>query len=203
LTIIAMVANANEPIVHDNSAGTTQQYPGGGAPVKQNPPPLAGDTKSKTDEIKAGGAKGFFGLDQVDWGETNKGGKCWEFWKCEPQCGSPINGRAAALCCVTWWCCGVCAEARLYASTLDQPCACVPHMLMACCCGVCTACFTRYHVRKRHAIPGNIAGDFWCSYCCGCCSGLQVLRTVPVTDWAILDPIPEFIGKVPDIILVK
>jgi Cys-rich protein (TIGR01571 family) len=146
-----------------------------------NPAPVP---VSKTDEIKAGGVRGFLGLDQVDWG--GKVGKFYECWKLEPCCGSPVNAKDAAICLGTWCCCGLCAQSKLYAASLGQSCAIVPHTLLTCICPAISSCFTRYNLRKKRGVPGNLAGDCICALCCGCCSGCQLLRASEIKDWALL-----------------
>ena len=137
---------------------------------------------SKVDEIKAGGVKGILGLDQMDWG-AGRGDKIYECWKCEPCCGRPCNVKDGLYCCLLSYCCGVCVSSKLYASSLNQDCAIVPHCLMAWCCGWFTACFTRYNLRKKNGVSGNLCGDCVCIWCCGACAGCQHFRAVPKSDW--------------------
>ena len=154
--------------------------------------------KDKAGDIKRGGGKGAIGLDQVDWGEH--GGKIYECWKCEPCCGSPCNAKDALICCCTWYWCGLCAGSKLYASSMDQTCACVPHVLFTCFCGFCAGWFTRYNLRQKHAIDGNLLGDFICVLCCGCCAGCQHLRASAIDDWALI-PF-NFVAAAPEIKLI-
>ena len=125
----------------------------------------------KVDEIKAGGVNGCLGMDQVDWG--GKGGKIYEIWKLEPCCGSPCNPKDAVICMATWYCCGVCAQSKLFASSMGSPCGLLPHFLFACFCPFCTSWFTRYNMRKKNGVAGNLLGDCVCTYFCGCCAGCQ------------------------------
>ena len=136
---------------------------------------------SKIDEIKAGGVHGAFGIDQIDWG--GRAGKFYEFWKVEPCCGSPLNAKDAIVCLGTWWCCPLCAQSKLYASSLNDQCGIVPHALFTCLCSPCSCWFTRYNLRKKLGVKGNLLGDFVCVYCCGCCSSLQHLRASAIEDW--------------------
>lgn len=141
-------------------------------------------------EIKAGGVQGIFGLDQMDWG--GQAGAFYECWKLNPCCGEPdING--AVMCCVAWSCCGPCSTCKLFANSTGEPCAIVPHCLIGWCCFPCTVCMTRYNIRKRMNIPGNLMGDCMCCLCCGPCSMCQVLRSVPTTEWNFISPlvVPE------------
>ena len=135
-------------------------------------------------EIYAGGVKGIFGLDQYDWGGT--AGAIWELWKLSPCCGATPNPKDAAYCLVCWWLCGPCSTAKLFASSLDQPCALVPHILCiwfaAPIAGICM----RYNLRKKAGAQGNIIGDLVCLWCCGCCSWWQQLRSVQVNAWDIM-----------------
>jgi hypothetical protein len=178
------------------SAGTSQQ-----AWTSKNGSGPLGDVGAKIDEIKSGGPKGFFGIDQIDWG--GRGGAIYEVWKCSPQCGSPVNVKSACLCLLTWHFCCPCAEAHLYASSLSQPCACVPHVLMGFFCAPCTHCFTRYNLRKRNGVAGNICGDCVCTYLCGCCSSLQMMRAVAPSDWSLIEPTPQCVAVAPTVILLK
>jgi len=138
----------------------------------------------KVQEIKDGGINGCLGLDQFDWG--GKGGKIYEIWKCEPCCGSPCNPKDAIICMATWYCCGFCAQSKLFASSLGGECGCLPHVLFSFFCSGCSFWFTRYNLRQKNGIPGNLLGDCMCVYCCGCCAALQHLRASTVDDWALL-----------------
>ena len=135
-------------------------------------------------EIKAGGIKGIFGIDQMDWGGS--AGKIYEIWKLEPCCGSPFNPRDAAYCLVCWWCCSLCSTSKLFASSLSQPCSLVPHILCIWCFAPFAGICMRYNLRKKAGSQGNIIGDLVCLWCCGCCSWLQQLRSVPVSNWDIM-----------------
>ena len=153
------------------------------------------------DEIKAGGIKGAFGLDQIDWG--GQAGACYEIWKLSPCCGAP-DPMGALTCIGCWWCCGICSASKLYASSLGQECALIPHCAMACFCGICTAVIVRNASRKKAGASGNWLGDIVCTWCCGCCSGCQVLRSAQVNDWNYFsDGIKVPVIVAPTIELVK
>ena len=143
-------------------------------------------------EIKSGGVKGFLGLDQIDWG--GNAGAVYEIWKLSPCCGATPNPKEAAYCVVCWWCLGPCVGSKLFASSLDQECALVPHMVCIWCCAPFAAVCMRYNLRKNAGAEGNIAGDTVCLWCCGCCSFLQQLRSVPVSKWDIIP------AKVPGVV---
>ena len=142
------------------------------------------------DEIKAGGVKGMLGLDQVSFGA---GGNVWECWKVEPCCGSPFAVPECAMCVLTWWCCGPCAFAKMYSTSLGQECSCVNHCIFPYFCPICATSFLRYNIRKKNGIPGNILGDCVCLCCLGPCAMCQELRSVPRSDWTVLQsPLPPF-----------
>jgi Cys-rich protein (TIGR01571 family) len=135
---------------------------------------------SVTEDIKSGGVQGCFGLDQQDWGGL--AGKWYEFWKCAPQCGAPdLSGCLTCVGC--WYFCGICSLSKLYSSSLGEECHLIPHCATVWCCGPCAVVFTRYNIRRKLGVNGNMCGDFMCSWFCGCCSFLQVLRASKVEDW--------------------
>jgi Cys-rich protein (TIGR01571 family) len=139
----------------------------------------------KVDEIKDGGINGCLGLDQIDWG--GKGGKTYEFWKLEPCCGSPCNPKDAIICLAQWYCCSLCSTAKMFASSLgESKCAIIPHFLFAWLCAPCTPWFTRYNLRKKHGITGNLCGDAMCIIFCGPCATCQALRASSMSDWRLL-----------------
>lgn len=146
-------------------------------------------------EIKAGGVKGIFGLDQIDWG--GEAGKFYECWKLRPCCGAP-DVVGAVMCCACWYCCGPCSSCKLYASSLGEPCAIVPHCLMVCLVP-CTPCIIRYNLRKRAGATGNFIGDCMCVLCCGPCACCQELRSVSAAEWNMFAPFvtPEVVGPNP------
>lgn len=148
----------------------------------------------KIEEIKQGGINGCLGLDQIDW---SRAGKIWECWKCEPCCGSPVNAKDAIYCMFMWWCCGFCTHSKMYASSMNHPCSCVPHVLFTFFCPFFANCFMRYNLRKKNGVAGNLIGDCMCTYFCGCCSSLQMLRASQVADWDLL-PF-NFLPAAPDI----
>jgi Cys-rich protein (TIGR01571 family) len=135
---------------------------------------------SVVDDIKKGGAQGCLGLDQQDWGGA--AGKWYELWKCSPQCGSP-DLMGCLHCVGCWWLCGICSLSKLYATSLGDECRFVPHCAMAWCLGPCTAVFTRYNIRRKLGVNGNMCGDFVCTCFCGLCSFCQILRASKVNDW--------------------
>lgn len=136
------------------------------------------------EEIKAGGVKGIFGLDQVDW--QGQAGACYECWKLSPCCGNP-DIMGCLMCVGCWWCCGPCSACKLYASSLNEPCAVAPHCLMVCCVP-CTGCIVRHNLRKKAGVRGNIVGDCACRCCCGPCAFCQELRSVAPAEWNLLIP---------------
>ena len=153
------------------------------------------------EEIKAGGASQALGLDQMDWGD--KGGKFFELWKCEPCCGSPCNPKDAALCCVHFYCCGICSFSRLLATTVNQEWAFWPHCISFWCCALCSHACLRYNLRRAAGVPGNICGDCMCVWCCGCCAITQELRSIPKSQWEwIPDKIAAPQGSAPEIQMV-
>jgi Cys-rich protein (TIGR01571 family) len=62
----------------------------------------------------------------------------------------------------------------------------VPHVLFTWCCGPCAFWFTRYNLRKKNGVAGNLLGDFMCITFCGLCSFLQHLRASAISDWALV-----------------
>mgnify|MGYP001563728485 CR=1 FL=1 len=138
------------------------------------------------DEIKNGGIQGICGIDQIEW-PAGRGDKLYECWKCEPCCGRPCNAKDACYCLAIWYCCNIIPFAKMYGSSMNQPCACIPHLLCAYVCPQFTLCFMRYNIRKMNGVRGNLCGDAVCTYFCSWCSMLQLLRGVPVSAW---DPFP-------------
>eukprot|EP00796_Vickermania_ingenoplastis_P002164 gene2164-1333_t len=149
-----------------------------------------GDVNGCCNEVKATGILGCLGISQIDWG----GNACYEVWKCAPCCGGPdlIN---ALLCLFNCWCCGPCMNCKLYATSLGQKCAFFPHCVCCCFCGPCMTVFTRYNLRRKAGVKGNMVGDWICTCCCGCCACCQNLRSVPIAGWRV---VPEV--EVPDLI---
>eukprot|EP00758_Cryptobia_borreli_P006910 Tbor_TRINITY_DN5222_c0_g13::TRINITY_DN5222_c0_g13_i1::g.16382::m.16382 len=135
------------------------------------------------EEIAHGGIGGICGLDQIDWG--GKGGAIYEVWKCDPCCGTPKDGF---LCCFSWLFLPCCTMAKLFSSTVEQPCSVIPHCTAACLVPCCLTTVVRYNIRKKAAIKGNIIGDCFCGCCCGCCSLCQELRAVSPSYWNWIDP---------------
>lgn len=131
-------------------------------------------------ELSSTGVMGCLGCTQCDWG----GNACWEFWKCSPCCGRPdiIN---CILCWFNWMICCPCANCKLYATSLSQRCAFFPHCICCCFCGPCMSLFTRYNLRRKAGVRGNMVGDCVClTYCC-LCVWCQNLRSVDVGGWRI------------------
>merc|ERR1711916_226816 len=93
----------------------------------------------------------------------------------------------AIICMLNWYCCGFCAQTNLYAASLGGTCGIVPHALMTFFCPFISCWFTRYNLRTKYGIPGNLIGDLVCVWCCGCCSSLQHLRASQISDWNVLD----------------
>ena len=129
-------------------------------------------------EIKATGVQGALGLDQMDWGDN----KFYEIWKVSPCCGEP-DAQKALYCIGSWWCCGPCSFGKLFAASVGEDCAIVPH----CLCGMCPCgpILLRYNLRKKSGTTGNCIGDCVCTACCGPCSFCQILRSVSVNEWAL------------------
>eukprot|EP00796_Vickermania_ingenoplastis_P002163 gene2163-1332_t len=84
---------------------------------------------------------------------------------------------------------------ELYATSLGQKCAFFPHCVCCCFCGPCMTVFTRYNLRRKAGVKGNMVGDWICTCCCGCCACCQNLRSVPIAGWRV---VPEV--EVPDLI---
>ena len=135
-------------------------------------------------EIKSGGIQGCLGIDQFDWGGS--AGKIYEFWKCEPCCGSPMNPKDAIYCMFCWYCCPLCTESKFFASALNQECALVPHILCVWCVPNIAAVCLRYNLRKGNGVKGNMCGDFVCMHCLPCCAHLQELRSKPISSWDLM-----------------
>ena len=173
-----------------------------GEPLKGAADEGAGKIAMLIAEIKTGGATQALGMDQMDWGE--KGGKLWELWKCEPCCGQPCNPKDGVMCCVHFYCCGLCTISRLLATTNDQKWAIWPHCCALYCCQICTHSCLRYNLRNAAGVPGNICGDCVCLYCCMICAFTQELRSIPKSMWEWIpdhmDP-PEV--SIPDLVFVK
>uniref|UniRef100_A0A0A9XTV2 Protein PLANT CADMIUM RESISTANCE 2 n=1 Tax=Lygus hesperus TaxID=30085 RepID=A0A0A9XTV2_LYGHE len=134
-------------------------------------------------EVVHGGCRGLCGLDQINWG--GPAGACYECWRCSPFCGRP-DCYGCLVCCVNWTCCSCCASAKLYASSLGEPVACWPHCCCVMFCGFCSRLFTRYNLRKKAGVKGNILGDCCCICCCNVCSMCQELRSVNVCAWRVV-----------------
>jgi hypothetical protein len=141
-------------------------------------------TMSAIDDIKNGGVRGCFGLDQMNWGAP--AGQFYEFWKCAPQCGAP-DVKNCLVCVAHWYLCGPCALSKLYASSLEEECHIIPHCAMACFCIWATLALTRHNTRRKIGVSGNLCGDIVCTWLCGCCSLLQVIRASSVDDWNYLN----------------
>lgn len=140
--------------------------------------------KTKFEEIQEGGWKGCLGLDQLDWGSD--GGQLYELWVLDKCCGDPeCNAKDASTCIVTWYCCPWCAFGKLYSKSMGSDCSLIPHCIFSYFCPFCACAFTRYNLRKRFGIPGNLMGDCLCTYGCFLCVWLQHLRAVPNTDWKL------------------
>ncbi|KAJ9468612.1 hypothetical protein DIPPA_19268 [Diplonema papillatum] len=127
-----------------------------------------------TDYVKVSEeAGGGFLMGEFDWG-TN-GGKCWEFWDCQPC----LDGY----CCVTWLCCGCMNTFKMYAWSLDQECALLNHCLPFMC--PCTPCVMRHATRKKAGAVNNgpaegVLADCLCTICCGPCTFGQELRAAHI-----------------------
>jgi hypothetical protein len=135
------------------------------------------------EEIKEGGIAGAFGLDQVNWGLSI--GPIWQVWQTAPCMGDPVTFDDCVKCCATWYCCCPCAFTKLYASSLKQPCALVPHTVLALFCPLCGLAFTRYNLRFLNDVEGNLMGDFVCSFACFLCAHCQHLRASKIEDWSV------------------
>lgn len=136
-------------------------------------------------ELFSNGFFAWFGLTQCDW---NKDNACWECWDCNPCCGNPdlLN---SFLCCVNWYLLCWCDSCRLYASSLNQQCSLFPHCLCGTFCVPCMHVFTRYNLRRRMNVKGNMVGDCICMTCCCPCAWGQNLRSVTISSWRCF---PEF-----------
>ena len=136
-------------------------------------------------EIKAGGIKGVFGIDQVEW--AGPGGKFYEFWKCAPFCGGP-DLMGCLTCCLHWGALGWLTFCRTLAWTQGQQEAIIPHCLCVICAPPCARLAMRYNLRKKSGITGNICGDYWCIALCPICACTQELRQMPVNAWQMFPP---------------
>lgn len=148
-----------------------------------------GDFNACVDEIKSTGILGCAGISQIDWG----GNACYECWKCSPCCGAP-DPMNCVLCILHWYFLSPCSNCKLYATSLDQPCAIFPHCLFGCYCAPYAALFTRYNLRRKAGGKGNMVGDWVCLYCCGPCACCQNLRSVQIAGWRLF---PELQVPVP------
>jgi Cys-rich protein (TIGR01571 family) len=156
--------------------------------------------KSYIDEIKDGGLEGAFGLDQVFWGP--KIGSVWEVYRLSPCCGEPPNCDDGVRCCAIWYCCSLCAFAKLYSSSLGQPCSLVPHVVCAYFCPFCAMAFLRYNLRFHNEVDGNVLGDFMCVLGCCPCACLQHLRSVKIDEWKVTKiQCPSAIAPIPQVIV--
>lgn len=153
---------------------------------KKAAPPLLKQTYERASEAYAEVAQADYnaamGMDQIDWG--GEPGKCYEFWKINPCCQAP-NPAGMACCCANWCCFSSCATAKLFASSVNQECAIIPHLCCACYCSTLTWTMIRYNLRRKHGAKGNFFGDYMCSCCCGWCSMCQILRSVTPDAWNI------------------
>ena len=126
-----------------------------------------------------------------DWGYH--GGKlCGDCCECSPCCGDPCTLGEGLYCCCLWTWCGVCANSKLYAYSMDQECAIINHCIPTFYCGCLIAPFLRANLRGMHNIgdPGCSIGDIlvpWC-LCTGPCGACQQLRSVPKEAWDFLGP---------------
>lgn len=135
-----------------------------------------------------------------DWG-PGRGGACWDCCTCSPCCGTPCNCLDGCYCFWCVCCCFYCVQAKLLASSLDQPCAFVNHCLPFCV-GILAdmvvegsgsvvmcvlGCLIRSNLRRRRGVGKDelTPGDFLMA-CCPCtssCSFCQHLRSVEIEDW--------------------
>ncbi|CAD2222898.1 hypothetical protein, conserved [Angomonas deanei] len=161
-----------------------------------------GDKENKEiDKAGEGGVKSWLGIDQIDWG--GEAGKFYECWKLNPCCGTPEPLKMIT-CFVCWTCCGCCSQSKLYASTVGQECAFIPHCLMAFFLPCITSLIIRTNIRNRLGVQGNMVGDAVCCCCCGCCSICQELRAVPREEWHLLEPKWKTpVCSAPEIIFIK
>ena len=138
-----------------------------------------------------------------DWSEYNEaGGPCWACChnNCEPCCGEPCNVLDGLYCCLCWWCCGYCQLAKMWASQVDQPCACVNHCIPIIILLIIESFFPvmlffnmliRYNSRLNAGVYDTpdpfdrLVGDCFLPCCCftAPCSFCQQLRTIPKEDW--------------------
>ena len=139
--------------------------------------------KGYVEEIKDGGVKGVFGLDQYDWGLEI--GPIWRVWQCYPCCGDPPNCDDGTKCVASWYCCAPCAFAKMYAASLETPCALFPHLVFPWFCCFFALVFNRYNLRFLNDQEGNLLGDCLCILGCCPCAFIQQLRAAKVTDWKL------------------
>eukprot|EP00760_Papus_ankaliazontas_P033683 PhM_4_TR662/c0_g1_i1/m.39571 len=145
-------------------------------------------------EIKTNLPMGLIGIDQMDWG--GKGGAFYEIWKVSPCCGTPsFNLVDALMCALQWHFCSCCSVWKLYGSSLGQQCAWIPQCPFVWFCPLCTVVATRYNVRKKSGVKGNIIGDLVCTLFCGCCSFCQVLRAVNNGSWRLWPFVPPTVQQ--------
>ncbi|ORC85138.1 uncharacterized protein TM35_000371110 [Trypanosoma theileri] len=147
-------------------------------------------------EIESTLPLGIFGLDQYQW--SGSAGAVWEVWKLAPCCGAP--DLFGVLCCFLHWTfLSPCSMCKLYATSLDDPCALWPHCFCILCCPI-GRLFTRYNLRKKNGTTGNIIGDCCCAcLCLSPCACCQELRSVEPGAWRIVPEIPSIAVIVPGV----
>lgn len=140
-------------------------------------------------ELFCSGCLACTGFTQCDWNRNNA---CWECWDFYPCCGRPDLFNCA-LCCFNWYILCWCNSCRLYASSLNQTYSVFPHCLCGTFCVPCMHVLTRYNLRRRMGVKGNMVGDCLCMACCCPCACGQNLRSVNISAWRFFPefPLPE------------
>jgi len=140
---------------------------------------------------------GFLDLNlDLDWGE--KGGQCYECWKCSPMCGNECNFNDCLYCWCCWQWCFLCNASKLFSSGLGAPkCLFINHFGVYCVFSVIPIlnCFiwtmNRLSYRRKFTIGANDCNccDCFCSSCCFTipCTYCQECRTGTNDRWDWLD----------------
>ena len=126
-----------------------------------------------------------------NWGA--RGGNLCDCCTCTPCCGTPCNFMDGLYCCALFSFCFPCVYAKMYASSLDQPCGIVNHLLPYLLGLNCLmAPLLRTNVRNMNNVgsPGFAISDACLPWCCctAPCASCQECRAVSKSDWDFLAP---------------
>ncbi|KNC49235.1 uncharacterized protein AMSG_05225 [Thecamonas trahens ATCC 50062] len=111
------------------------------------------------------------------WGDN----ACWGLG-CSPCCGDgEIEPEVAVECLVCWICCGPCSTCKLFASSVNQPCAVGNHIVPVACCSWFFPFIIRHNVRVNgghgHSdMAKGCVGDIAMPLFCLPCTFFQILR---------------------------